>query len=128
MTTAIADAIGLGEGDGQLMNWTKQVAHDRFATTDRAYMQAAADELDIQWFRYAGGEIEQTRDFCSERLGQVFHRSEIAAWADLQWAGKMHGTDTETIFKNLGGYRCNHSLTWVAESDVPDDVRARVGL
>jgi hypothetical protein len=109
----------------QLLNWNKQVAHDRFAMTDRAYVQAAADELDVQWFKYTGGLIEDSREFCVEKDQQIFHRSEIEAWPDTEgdWAGRMKGTDSQTIFNMLGGYRCNHSLTPWPESQVPKEKR-----
>lgn len=109
----------------QLLNWNKQVAHDRFAMTDRAYVQAAADEFDIKWFSYVGGLIEDSREFCVERNGKVYHKSEIEAWPETagQWAGRMKGTDSQTIFNMCGGYRCNHALIPFPESQVPKEKR-----
>lgn len=124
-TKALSDVVlGDGQRDGRLLNWCKQVAHDRFAMTDRAYVQTAADELGLNWFRYTGGLIEDSREFCVARNGNVYHRSQIEDWANLsQWDGRMPNTDRETIFNKLGGYRCNHRLTIVAETEVPKDLR-----
>jgi hypothetical protein len=107
----------------QLLNWNKQVAHDRFAMTDRAYVQTASDEFGVNWFKYVGGLIEDSREFCVDRNGKIYHRSEIEDWASLDWAGKMKGTDKQTIFNMCGGYRCNHSLVPWPESQVPKERR-----
>lgn len=125
MTKAISDVvIGDGKRDGKLLNWAKQVAHDRFAMTDAAYVMAAADEMGLNWFRYTGGLVDDSRPFCVERHGKTYHRSQIADWADLEdWSGRMPNTDKETIFVKRGGYRCNHVLTIVAESQVPKELR-----
>lgn len=125
MTKAISDVvIGDGKRDGKLLNWAKQVAHDRFAMTDAAYVMSAADEMGIQWFRYTGGLIDDSRPFCVERNGKIYHRSQIEDWADLEeWSGRMPNTDRETIFTKRGGYRCNHVLTIVTESSVPQELR-----
>lgn len=125
MTKAISDVvIGDGKRDGKLLNWAKQVAHDRFAMTDAAYVMSAADEMGIQWFRYTGGLIDDSRPFCVERNGKIYHRSQIEDWADLpEWSGRMPNTDRETIFVKRGGWRCNHVLTIVTESSVPQELR-----
>lgn len=129
MTKAISDVvIGSDKRDGKLLNWAKQVAHDRFAMTDRAYVIAAADEMGINWFRYTGGLIEDSRPFCVARNGNIYHRSQIRGWASLSdWDGRMPNTDAQTIFNKLGGWRCNHVLTIVAESQVPKELREQFG-
>ena len=128
VTTRLFEVInGDSKRDGQLLNWTKQVAHDRFAMTDRAYVEAAFEGH--EWWIYQGGLIEDSREFCVERNNKIYHVSEIRDWANLDdWAGRMPGTDESTIFDNLGGYRCNHILVPVAEGDVPDDVKSRVNV
>jgi hypothetical protein len=115
--------LGDGQKDSQLLNWSKQVAHDRFAIADRSYTYSAAEAFGIEWFKYAGGLIEDSREFCVERNGKFYHKSEVQAWASLDWAGKMPNTDADTIFIKCGGWRCNHSLIAVSEFDVPEEKR-----
>lgn len=114
------------EGLGRLSRHARQIAYDAFAFSERTYFHVVADDLDIQWFRYQGGVIRDTRDFCRERTGQIWHRSEIEKWAGSDWAGKAKGTDNKTIWSYAGGYNCRHSFGPVAASEVPDEVKARI--
>jgi hypothetical protein len=128
VTKSLSEVVlGNKERNGQLLNWTKQVAHDRFAMTDRAYTVAAAEELNVEWYQYAGGLIEDTREFCQERNGNFYHVSEIQAWPDEEgdWSGRMPNTDADSIFVKCGGYRCQHSLIPVSEFAVPEERRAQ---
>lgn len=130
MTKALSEVvIGDGQRNGQLLNWTKQVAHDSFAITDRAYTMAAAEDMDIEWWAYRGGLMETSRCFCLQRNGGFYHIKEIEGWGELKgigdcltdngWDGRMPNTDKYTIKTKLGGYRCNHSLIPVSEAIVP---------
>lgn len=128
VTASLSEVVlGNSQRNGQLLNWTKRVAHDRFAMTDRAYTAAAAEEFNVEWYQYAGGLIEDTREFCQTRNGNYYHVSEIRAWASLgQWDGRMPNTDADSIFVKCGGYRCQHSLIPVSEFVVPETRRAEV--
>jgi len=111
---------------GRLERWVKQIAYDAFAFTDRAYANTIHEDIGIEWFRYIGGRVQDTRDFCLQRNGNIYHKSEIKAWAGLDWSGKAAGTTAATIFTRAGGYNCGHTFAAVIDSEVPDDVRARV--
>ena len=133
---AIRDfAEGNEDVDGKLLQYSKQIAHDSFAYSDRSYTNAASDEIDAEWYYYSGGELPTTRCFCEERNGQYFHYKEIEAWGrgedlgdcrsgDL-WAGADRNTNEQTIFILLGGHNCMHSLMPVSIFDVPKDVIER---
>lgn len=121
--------------DGKLLQYSKQIAHDAFAFSDRAYTSAVADELESEWFFYSGGELPTTRCFCSERTEKYFHYKEIEAWArgedlgecksgDL-WAGAVPATNEKTIFIYAGGFNCQHSILPVSVFSVPADVIKR---
>lgn len=114
-------AIGK-EGGGKLNQYSKQVAYDAIAVNDRAYTSAIADELESEWFLYAGGEIATTRHFCEERFGKFFHYKEIESWASLNWAGKNAETTPQNIYEYLGGWNCQHTLIPVTIEMVPQDV------
>lgn len=60
-------------------------------------------------FLYAGGIVQDSREFCIERVGHVFTREQGESWNDLEWAGKMYGVD---FFVQMGGYGCLHWFEW----------------
>ena len=82
-----------------------------FSSVVRSYASRIYDVLGYDNFRYEGGLIPDSRPFCVERNGNKYTKNEISAWADLpDWRGRMPGTNTQTIFYYLGGYRCRHWL------------------
>ena len=118
-------ALGGDQVDGKLLKYSKQVAYDSMATSDRAFTSAIADELDSEWFLYAGGEIETSREFCKERHEKYFHYLEVESWAALDWDGKNQETNKQTIFIFAGGWQCRHNILPVSVFSVPKDVIQR---
>lgn len=112
--------------DGQILNWAKQVASDRFAMSDSAFNVTIADDLGLEFFVYAGGIIPDSREFCIERDGKIFHREEAAEWASLKWQGKFRQTTEQNILEVRGGYRCQHVPAFISTSIVPPEVIERV--
>lgn len=127
---------GSGDKDGKLLSYSKQIAHDDFAFSDRSYTNAIADDLgEIEWYLYSGGEIPGSRCFCKERHEKFFHYKEIEAWGkgedlgvcksgDL-WQGAVPATNAQTIFIYAGGFGCIHSILPVSIFQVPKDVVER---
>lgn len=122
------------EKNGKLLQHSKQIAHDAYAISDRAYVAARSDELGVEWYLYAGGEIPTSRAFCVERAERYFHKNEIIAWgngektegmklpdAEGNWAGKIEGTNAQTIFSYCAGWNCQHTLSPVSINSVPVD-------
>ena len=89
----------------------------------RERINDVAVDLGLTWYRYIGGVIRTSRDFCIERDGGYYHQEEIEEWADEDWDGKIDGTDAETIFSYCGGYNCRHDLIPVHESSVPNEYK-----
>lgn len=110
------------ENAGKLYQYSKQVAYDAIAVNDRAYTSAIADELESEWFLYAGGELPTTRHFCEERVGKYFYYLEIESWAEEDWDGKNDTTTQQTIYEYLGGWNCQHTLIPVTIEMIPQDV------
>lgn len=128
---------GSDKVDGRILQYSKQLAHDSFANSDRAYNSQIADELDIEWYLWAGGEVAQSRCFCIERHGKYYHYKEVEAWGrgedigdcktDNGWAGMNRATNEKTIFTYGGGYGCLHTVAGVSIFDVPkEDVERNV--
>jgi hypothetical protein len=61
-------------------------------------------------FRYEGGLIADSRDFCVERDGNEFFIEEGERWNEYEWKGKIPGVD---FFVQVGGYNCRHWLTYI---------------
>lgn len=106
--------------EGKLYRYSKQMAYDVFAVADRNYTNNLAIDLEVQFYQYTGGLVEDSRQFCITRNGKYYHRKEVESWGDLKaWDGKIQGTDKKTIFIYAGGYRCNHAILPVSEISVP---------
>ena len=123
---------GTEEADGRLLRYSKQVSWDAFAMSDRAYTNAVAEDIDVEWFRYSGGLVKDSRCFCVERDKQYFHFKEIEAFGRQEdlgecntgegWQGMMAGTNESTIFIVAGGYNCKHTWSPVSIVAVPKEV------
>ncbi len=133
--------VGNEEVEGKLKKYGKQIASTTFSKAERNYTSMVADELDFQFVRYVGGTIDTTRCFCEQRNGKIFHIEEVRAWGDGDlsaggldsscdngdgtWSGMIAGTNRGNIEENLGGWECDHSLVYVSEINVPDEVIQR---
>jgi hypothetical protein len=112
--------------EGKLYRYAKQMAYDTFAVADRGYTNNISLDLDIEWYVYRGGLVEDSRSFCISRNDKYFHREEVKSWGKLgNWDGKIPSTDEKTIFIYAGGYRCNHSILPTSIAAVPKDVIQR---
>lgn len=134
-TKQLSDFItGTPERDGSLQRYVKQVTRDGFNIADRRYTQVISQDLGFEWFRYSGGIVKDSRVFCVDRVGKIYHLTEIEGWgsgkdvgkAGFPWQGMFTGTNSGNIATVLGGFNCMHALIAVSESVVPKDVRARI--
>lgn len=58
-------------------------------------------------YRYAGGVIAESRDFCRQLNGMILKESEIRdIWNNQEWQGKRPGDP----FVVRGGYNCRHTF------------------
>ena len=124
LVTAIQNSV-LSQ-DAALIGNIQTAARDFFSISDANYTIAVANDLGIEWYLYTGTLVRESRDFCKERKGKIFHESEIRQWPKLKWQGKIPSTDATTIFIFRGGYNCLDLFMPVDESDVPEVVKARV--
>lgn len=91
------------------------VAKDTLFQYRRAITYKSSIDLGIKYFKYQGEEIDTTRCFCLQRIGNIYDIDEIKKWANLKWDGKISGTNKFNIFNRLGGYNCLHTLAPVSE-------------
>ncbi len=99
--------------------YTQTYVDTGLSVVGRERIADAAEGLGLKWYRYIGGVIKNTRDFCIERDGGYYDEEEIKSWADEDWDGKIDGTNEDTIFSYCGGWNCRHELIPVHESMVP---------
>jgi len=114
--------------DGELLKHVKRVARDSFNIADRSYTEIVIKDLGIEWFRYSGGLVKDSRQFCVDRVEKIWHIKEILKWGVIpaEWQGRNQDTNPSNIFVLLGGWNCLHSLVPVDVSIVPESVIEKV--
>lgn len=135
-------------GDNAILKqYAGQIVKDAFAISDAQYVQLTARLHGIEFYKYDGGKVEDTREFCLERAGKVFHEKEIEAWGafkktrpefirpkflyetkagvKIYWEGMNYDTNTATIKSYRGGYNCLHVLVPIATEYVSDTDKSR---
>lgn len=117
---------GTPDLDGRLLSYSRGILRDTLFQYSRAFQQSVTSDLGLEWYRYIGGIVKDSREFCIDRNGGYFHESEIKAWAKLDWQGKNKLTTGSSIFIYCGGHNCNHSLIPVSKSVVPTEFLERV--
>jgi hypothetical protein len=94
-----------------LNRYIKQTTNDAVMTFNSEYIQTIAEDLDVEYYLYAGTLIADSRPFCNARAGRYFTTDQVKSWANLKgWQGRMAGTNSSTIFIYRGGYNCRHQL------------------
>jgi hypothetical protein len=87
---------------------------DNYQRADRLAQDKFSKELGIQAWMYVGGTIDSSRNFCIERNGKIFLKSEIDSWKNINFEGKpKRGYEP---FTDLGGYRCRHTLSGLSNA------------
>lgn len=95
-------------GDGLLAHRARTELRTALAALNRTATLKKADDLNIEYFEYVGPDDDKTREFCAERVGEVFTRSEIASWDNGQ------GLPADVY---LGGYNCRHQLVAIPSEE-----------
>lgn len=127
-------AEGQADDGGKLVQYSKQIAYDSFAVSDRTYLSERAEAMGFEWYIYSGGELPTTRKFCEVRHGKYYHKKEVESWVTdsgteesnpkphKEWDGMFPGTNKQTIFDLAGGFNCRHIIAPVSLNSVPQDV------
>lgn len=112
--------------DGRLLSYSKTILHDTLFQYARSFQNSVTNDLGLVWYRYVGGIMDKSREFCIERNGGYFHQKEIESWANLEWKGKNNLTTKSSIFIFVGGHFCRHELIPVHDSIVPKEDKERI--
>ena len=96
---------------GLVKSYHYQNGFDEFQAYSRTLDEDYSKALELNYAIYAGGEMKTTRQFCTERNGNVYNRETILSWDDEEWQGKKPNNN---ILIDLGGYNCRHDLDWIS--------------
>lgn len=124
--------------DGKLKKYARQIASDTFSTAERNYTTILSSTLDVQFYRYVGGTLPDTRCFCENRNNNYYHIDEIKSWGKgenigngcgFPWQGMYKDTNESNIMTWLGGYNCQHSIIPISLILVPiSDIQRAIDL
>ncbi len=90
---------------------TNTKVQDTVMKFDGAYTAGKAKREGIKRWRYTGGVIAETREWCAEHTGNTYTEDEINDLWTSGWTGKESGDP----FVVRGGYNCRHF--WVPVED-----------
>jgi hypothetical protein len=128
-----------GDNTGLIKKYAGTYVQDTLATFSGQGDKVFADQMNAEWFRYIGSNIETTREFCEHLTKKEwFHKSEIPTLLDgvidgheckiYEATGMPYGmkddTTPENFIVNRGGWRCRHRCIPQDTASVPKAVRA----
>jgi hypothetical protein len=98
--------------NGEMQRYLRTYAYDTFSHIQRSIDLNIADTYGLNSFVYFGDVIKDTREFCLQRVNQVFTREDLESWQGENLAGKNDDVPVEI---SLGGYNCRHKLNWIPD-------------
>ncbi len=131
---------GTPQRDGIMVRHAGVIAKDAINQYNAQYHDALAQDLNFDWIRYIGSNLETSREFCILMTEKEWaHRSElpmiIAGNIDgtkLKLSnttklplGMIPGTNVDNFKIRRGGYNCGHQAFWVPDSSVPAHLLAK---
>ena len=121
------DILGDSQRLGKLERYSKQITTDALNQFNANYNQTVSADLKLEFYFYNGAVKETSRTYCINRVtdGRYFHKKEVEESASEEWAGKIPGTNSSSIFVNRGGYNCGHQWLAVDTIAVPKSARDR---
>jgi hypothetical protein len=128
---------GGSEGVGALQRYVSQVSSDSLTQFNATYNQTITQDLGIEFYKYTGTKISDTRAFCVDFMQQYFHKKEVEKLGEAinpltnkgltpqQLKGRINGTNKSSIFINRGGWNCRHFFSPISPRFVPKNVLIR---
>ena len=98
-----------------MRRYARQMVHDSLMQFDSSINVAAGREIGADRWKYYGGIVERSRDWCIKHKDRTFSEDEIRdLWANNDWKGKAPGDP----FLVRGGYNCQHHWRPVFDIEV----------
>lgn len=98
------------EKKGKLNQYYRQFTFDTYSQVDGMVSLELANKHKLNFALYAGGLVRDSRPFCQQRNGKVFHRSEIERFNPTTAKPPNYNP-----FIQMGGYNCRHQLNWISD-------------
>jgi len=131
---------GTPEQDGKMVRYSKQIVRDSIFQYSGSYNKALTEDLGLEWFRYVGGTVKDSRELCINLVEKEWiHASELPNIVDGlvnvkgkmvqvelykgKPQGQMPATNAENFQIKRGGFNCMHLMQSVSESQVPKEYR-----
>ena len=87
-----------------MRRYSSQMVHDSLMQFDASVVTKTGFDSGANAWKYYGSNINDTRQFCRDRSGNVYTEEEIRELWTQGWAGKSAGDP----FIVRGGYNCRH--------------------
>lgn len=129
-------------GEGSMERYTKQITTDAINQYNAQYHDAIAQDLNFNWGRYIGSNINTSREFCvyltkkqwvkRSELPEILkgnidgHQCKLGKTTKLP-IGMIPGTTVDNFKILRGGYNCGHQFFWVPDSAVPENIKNNKG-
>lgn len=81
----------------------RRFVHDTFIGYDRAVAEHYRQAAKMEYFIFMGQEVANSRSWCKDKKGKIFHVSIYDVWQKENWRGKIEG---QSVKIRLGGYSC----------------------
>ena len=89
-----------------MVNHAKTIFRTGYMEVDAVVQRKKAGDAGITKFKYIGGTVRDSRQWCIDHLDGVYTEDQIKAWEGQQWAGKKAGDP----FVVRGGWSCMHQF------------------
>ena len=96
-----------------LRDLTAKSVQDTVMKFDGAYTAGKAKRAGVKRWRYDGGTVAESREWCKDHVGETYTEEEIYSLWDSDWSGKEPGDP----FVVRGGYNCRHFWVPVEEDE-----------
>lgn len=100
---------------GELVKYHRQFSFDMFTQTGQVADNFYAEQLDLNFFVYAGTLIVTSRCFCIKRKGMTFHRDDLKKWKNDVALIDKKTKATYNPLRERGRYNCRHLLRWISD-------------
>jgi protein required for attachment to host cells len=109
-------------GDEQRLGAFRQhysnYAYDVFVQVDANSSSMLAKDIGLKHFIYEGTLVEESRDFCRKRAGEVFTLDEAAEWKNDPWIKQAFEKEYITSYDPVvdrGLWRCRHLVRFISK-------------
>lgn len=121
------------DGVGALQRYVSQVSNDSLTQFNATYNLTVTQDLGMEFYKYTGTKISDTRPFCVDFMNQYFHKKEVEQLGiginpytgknlrQDQLKGRIKGTNKSSIFINRGGWNCRHYFSPISARFVPKE-------